>query len=241
MQSKVIGILGGLGPKATADLFGRIINATPVTNEQDHLRIIIDNNPKIPDRNLGILGKAESPLEELTNTALNLERAGVEIIAIPCNTAHYYLNDLRKSVSVPFMDMIAETGNYISKQFPEIKRLGLLATTTTIKTQLYQRKLKPRQILLPDSESQSRVMEAIYTVKGARPGFTHESARKEALTVAQSLVARGAEAIIVGCTELSTVFSGQSFSVPLIDPLQILALAVVKEAKPGSKEQISGL
>ena len=123
LRDKVVGILGGIGPEATAELFRRVIKATPVQIEQEHLRIIIDNNPQIPDRTLAILGKGESPLKELIKTALNLERAGIEIIAIPCNTAHYYLDDLRKSVHVPVMDMLTETANYIARQFPQMKRL----------------------------------------------------------------------------------------------------------------------
>ncbi|MFC2016125.1 aspartate/glutamate racemase family protein [Chloroflexota bacterium] len=231
MRDRVVGILGGVGPEATAELFRKIIKATSVRSEQEHLRIIIDNNPKIPDRTLAILDRGESPLEELIKTALNLERASAEIIAIPCNTAHYYLDDLRNNVHVPVIDMISETANYILRQYPKIEKLGLLATVGTIKTQLYQRKLKPRKVLLPDSKSQQELMGIIYGDMGIKLGFTQGPARRSALSIAQSLVARGAEAIILGCTELSLVLSEQDISTPLIDPLQILALAIVREAK----------
>ena len=233
VRNRVVGILGGVGPEATAELFWRIIRATPVQSEQGHLRIIIDNNPQIPDRTLAILGKGESPLEELVKTALNLEKAGAEIITIPCNTAHYYLDDLRKSVHVPVIDMILETVNYISEQFPEMKKLGLLATSGTVRTQLYQRRLESREVLLPDRESQEDLMAAIYDDTGIKLGFTGGSARNSVLSIAQSLVTRGAEAIIAGCTELSLVLSAPDISVPLIDPLQILAVAVVREARSG--------
>ncbi len=230
-RDKIVGILGGMGPEATAELFWRIIKATPVRSEQEHLRIIIDNNPKIPERTQAILDRGESPLEELIETALNLERAGTEIIAIPCNTVHYYIDDLRKNTSVPVLDMIWETANYISRQFPKMQKLGLLATTGTIKTQLYQRKLKSMEVLLPDRESQKELMEIIYGDRGIKLGFTQEPTRRRTLSIAQPLVAHGAEAIILGCTELPLVLSEQDISVPLIDPLQILAMAVVREAK----------
>lgn len=89
-MGKVIGILGGMGPEATAELFLRIIKATPAQRDQDHLRVIVDNNPKIPDRTAAILGEGQSPLPEMVRTARNLERAGVDFIVMPCNTAHYY-------------------------------------------------------------------------------------------------------------------------------------------------------
>ncbi len=236
IRDKVVGILGGMGPESTAELFLRVIKATPVRSEQEHLRIIIDSNPGIPDRTLAILNRGESPLEELIKTALNLERAGAEILAVPCNTAHYYLDDLRKNVQVPVMDMILETANYISEQFPEMKRLGLLATTGAVKAQLYQRKLKPRKVLLPNRQSQEELMEVIYGKTGIKLGFTQGPTQEKALHIAQSLTARGAEAIIVGCTELSLVLSEQEISAPLIDPLQILAMAIVREAKSGKQE-----
>lgn len=231
MRDKVVGILGGMGPEATAELFLRVIKATPVKSEREHLRIIIDSNPGIPDRTLAILKGGESPLEELVKTALNLEKAGAEIIAIPCNTVHYYLDDLRKSVHVPVIDMIMETVDYISRQYPEIERLGLLATVGTIKTQLYQRRLRPREVILPDGKSQEELMGIIYGNMGIKLGFTHEPVQQSAVRIAQSLVAQGAEAIIAGCTELPLVLSQQNISVPLIDPLQILAMAIVREAK----------
>ena len=231
MRDKVVGILGGIGPEATAELFRRVIKATPVQIEQEHLRIIIDNNPQIPDRTLAILGKGENPLKELINTALNLEKAGAELIAIPCNTAHYYLDNLRKSVHVPIMDMVTETATYISREFPQMKKAGLLATTGTVTTQLYQNRLKPREVLIPDPETQKELMNVIYGKRGIKLGFTRGATQKDAIRIAQSLVNRGAQGIIAGCTELSLVLKEKDIAVPLIDPLQVLALAIVREAK----------
>ncbi len=228
VRDKVIGILGGMGPEATVELFWKIIKATPVKREQEHLRIIIDNNPKIPERTMAVLGKGESPLDEMTRTALNLEKAGAEIIVMPCNTAHHYLDELRRNVQVPVIDMIWETANYISQQFAEMKKVGLLATTGTVRAGLYQGKLDPREVLLPDEASQDKVMELIFNVKLGHP---REPMQKKAARLAQPLIDRGAEAIIAGCTELSLVLVEQEISVPLIDPLQILAAAAVREAK----------
>jgi aspartate racemase len=231
MKDKIVGILGGVGPEATAELFRRVIKATAVKNDQEHLRIIIDNNPQIPDRTLAIMGKGESPLDEMIKTSLNLERAGAVMIAIPCNTAHHYLNDLRKNVHVPVLDMILETSNYISTQFPGVNKVGLLATTGTVTTQLYQHQLRPREVLSPEPEVQEKLMDIIYGDGGIKRGFTKGAPRRGTLKIARLLINRGAQVIIAGCTELSLVLREEDLTAPLVDPLKILALAIVREAK----------
>jgi aspartate racemase len=231
MRHKVVGILGGMGPESTVDLFSRIVKATPAQKDQDHLRIIIDNNPKIPDRTQAILGKAESPLEELRKTARNLEKAGAEIIAIPCNTAYYYYEDLQKSINIPIINMILETAKYIYKELPTVRKIGLLSTVGTIKTKLYQNVLKEIEIVVPDVRSQQRLMNAIYGKRGIKCGYTQGSPRRNILEVARSLVKQGVEAIIMGCTETSLVLRQQDLPVPLIDPLQVLAEVTTRQAR----------
>ena len=98
MKEKVIGVLGGMGPEATIDLFQKIVKLTPAKKDQEHIRIIIDNNPKIPDRTKAILYNGENPLPELVKTAQNLERAGADFIIIACNTAHYYFHKIQKEL-----------------------------------------------------------------------------------------------------------------------------------------------
>ena len=138
LREVIIGILGGMGPEATVEIFRRIIDITPSKKDQDHLHIIIDNNPKIPDRTAAILGKGESPLPLLTSTAKNLEKAGASFIIIPCNTAHHYIDLLRREVSIPIVDMLEETVNEIYKELPN-SNIGLLASTGTIKAKIYQK------------------------------------------------------------------------------------------------------
>jgi aspartate racemase len=231
MQEKIVGILGGMGPESTADFFLKIIKTTPVKKDQDHLRIIIDNNPKIPDRTLALLGKSESPLEEVKETIHNLEKAGSEIIAMPCNTLHYYYNELQRSTNIPIINMISETAAYISRVFPNIKKIGLLATTGTIKVGIYHKAIKEIELTIPDEEGQKKVMNAIYGERGIKAGNIQGSPRKDMLEVVEVLVKEGVEAIIVGCTEISLVLNQEDLSVLLINPLQILAEVVAKRAK----------
>ena len=101
MQKKMIGVLGGKGPEATEELLHLIIKNTPVAKEEDHLRIIIDNNPKIPKPSLGITGEGENPVPVLIETAKNLERAEADFIVIPCNSAHFFIDDIQKEIRIP--------------------------------------------------------------------------------------------------------------------------------------------
>lgn len=230
-QEKVIGILGGMGPEATAALFLKIIRATPALKDQDHFRIIIDNNPKIPSRVQAISGKGESPLKQLQETLHTLERAGAEIIAIPCNTAHHYYRELQESTNVPIINMISETAAYIYQNFPDIKKIGLLATTGTIKAGIYHKAITKMEVITPDEDAQETVMNAIYVGQGIKAGYTQGKPRDDILEVAKALINRGAEAIIIGCTEVSLVLTQEDLPVPLIDALQVLAAVAVRKAR----------
>jgi len=235
MGEKIVGILGGMGPLSTVDLFLKIITSTPIRKEQDHLRIIIDNNPKIPDRTQAILGRGKDPFQELKKTAWNLEKLGAEIIAIPCNTAHYYYNDLQKVVNVPIINMILETVEYIRREFVDVKKIGLLATIGTIKARIYQDMLSDMEIIIPDVESEKLLMDLIYGERGIKAGYTTGKLRKKILTIVELLLKQGAEAIIMGCTEISLILRQKDLSVRLINPLQILAEATVRKAKYDQK------
>ncbi|HNR64929.1 MAG TPA: amino acid racemase [Atribacterota bacterium] len=167
MKEKIIGILGGMGPEATIDLFQKIVRSTPAKKDQEHIRIIIDNNLKIPDRTKAILYNGENPLPELIKTAQNLERAGADFIIIACNTAHYYLHKIQKTVNIPIFNMMQETALYIHHTFPSLKQVSLFATEGTIHTGLYQAYLDNFAIetLVPTQTEQKELMEIIYGVK----------------------------------------------------------------------------
>jgi len=229
LAEKIIGILGGLGPEATVDLFHRIIRATPAEKDQDHLRIIIYNNPKIPDRTAAILGYGENPLPELIRTAKVLERAGADFIIIPCNTAHYFYDELRKHVNIPILHMIDLCAEWVRRNFPNIRRAGLLATIGTVKSGIYHKSFKGIgvEIITPEENSQNHVMKAIY--EHVKAGDL-EGGRKILLRIAGELMDMNCDVIICGCTEVSLVIKNGDLPVPVIDPLQILAENAVKKA-----------
>ncbi|GAG74607.1 unnamed protein product [marine sediment metagenome] len=230
MPEKIIGILGGMGPEATIDLFYKIIKFTPAEKDQDHLRIIIDNNPKIPDRTAAILGKGKDPLPALQETARNLEKAGADFIIIPCNTAHYFLSSIQKSVKIPILNMIEETAKETQKKNSSIKKVGLLASIGTYKTKIYHQHFKKYniEVISPEENDKEELMKIIYEVKA---GDLSEGIKISILKIAQKLIDKGSEALIAGCTEIPLILKEGDISVPLIDPTQVLAKVAVQKVR----------
>jgi aspartate racemase len=230
MPEKIIGILGGMGPEATIDLVYKIIKFTPAEKDQDHFRIIIDNNPKIPDRTAAILGKGKDPLPTLRETAQNLEKAGANFIIIPCNTAHYYISQIQESVNIPILNMIEETAKETQQRIPQIKKVGLLASIGTYETGIYHQRFEKFniEVISPEEKDKEEIMKAIYAVKA---GNLSEEIKKNILKIAQKLIDKGAEAIIAGCTEIPLILKEGDVPVPIIDPTQVLAKITIREAK----------
>jgi aspartate racemase len=227
---RVIGILGGMGPLATADLYTRIIRATPATRDREHLHVIIAADPTVPDRTAALRGEGPDPLPALVAGARRLQTAGAEIVALVCNTAHAFLPALRKHVPLDYLDMIAETAARLAVDLPRVRRAGLLATRGTIASGLYHRALGQydvEAITLIDAAQERLVDRAIALVQGGdlgpEPGrLLAQGARRLAL--------EGAEVVVAACTEMPLVLDRASVPVPLIDPTQLLAEALVREA-----------
>lgn len=227
---KMIGVLGGMGPAATADFYQKIIRATPAKVDQDHPKVLIFSNPQVPDRTAAIRGEGPDPLPVLVAGAEVLVQGGVDFITIPCVTAHYYYEPLQRAVSVPILHLIGEAVTAVVNEYPGLHRMGLLATTGTLQSRLFEPFFEPRgfTIVTPDPAVQtSSVMEAIYAVKHGEP---LERPRRLIREAAEHLQARGAEAIIAGCTEVPLVLQDGDLSVPVIDPTWILAQAAVRRA-----------
>jgi aspartate racemase len=229
MTQKVIGVLGGLGPWATLDLFEKILRLTPAQTDQEHLRILIDNNPKIPDRSPAILGDGADPTPALIATAQNLERAGADFIVIPCNTAHFFYDRIAAAVGIPVVHIMDEVAAAVREQVPGVRVMGVLATEATVASGLYHRACERQQIevLGPDPAGQRVVNRAIYGVKAGRMGadVTHSL-----VTVADRLITQGAQALVLGCTELPYVLKPHDVRVPLLDSNQVLAATAVRLA-----------
>jgi aspartate racemase len=234
MPEKIIGILGGMGPEATIDLFARIVKGTKAKKDQDHLRILVDNNPKVPDRTRAILGKGTSPLPELVRSGKALERAGADFIVIPCVTAHYFCEDLEKKLKIPVLHLVKETVVWVQKNLKGVRRLGLLATTGTIQSRLFQTAFSPTgiELIVSTPEIQEHVvMEAIYGKKGIKAIGPSEGSRRLILKAARKLIERGAQGVVAGCTEIPLVLKEGDLSVPVIDSIAILARVAIEKAR----------
>lgn len=233
MPQPIIGILGGMGPAATADLYVKIIAATPAERDQDHLHVVVWADPAVPDRSTALLQGGEDPTPWLRRGAWKLVEMGAAFIAVPCNTAHAFLPRIAADIPVPFLHMMEETATAIEVAYPWIERVGLLATSGTVAAGLYQDSFARHhiEIAVPDDDTQERcVMRAIRCVKSGQTGTDVTRIVGEG---AAYLIDHGAEAIITGCTELPLVFKGGDASVPVIDPTLALAEAVVRRARPG--------
>ncbi len=218
-----------MGPLATADFYTKLVRLTPARTDQEHPRVIIDSNPKIPDRTAGLLRRGPDPTPHLVATARGLVQAGAGVIAIPCNSAHAFLVPIRNAVGVPVLDMMEEVAAVAAGLRPRLRAVGLLATIGTIRSGLYHRALARRGIAVVESTpaGEARVQAAIKSVKAGDLG---RGVRARVRSAAATLVRRGAGAIILGCTELPLVMAAGDAPVPVLDGTEILAAAAVREA-----------
>ena len=222
MPKKSIGILGGMGPLATADLFRKIVTLTDAARDNDHIRIYIDDNATIPDRTAAILEGGPSPLPAMTDSLRKLESCGADCLVMPCNTAHYFLPQLQSLTKVPFLSMLQATAAACRDQFPDAVA-GVLATRGTLKAGLYQQALEDAGVpfLIPEEEEQDALMRVIYD--GVKAGKGPEVYGADMNAVVEALGRRGAGYFILGCTELSVYRSLHSLPPYYIDAMEILA------------------
>ncbi|VVD73389.1 Aspartate racemase [Pandoraea iniqua] len=226
----VVGVIGGMGPMATADLLAKITLATPVDTEQDHLRVLVDSNPKIPDRNRAILGNGESPAMALAETARGLQRSGADFLVMACNTAHAFAGAIRAAISIPFVSMIDEACDACVRTQPNAVRVGLLAAPGCLSAGIYQRALTRRgrqAVVLPDPLL-AEFAALLYRIKTAGPS---DDARIGMKTLADALVAAGADVLIAACTEVPLVLHAGDTGRPLIDATENLAQRCVQYAR----------
>lgn len=199
-QGPLIGVLGGLGPLATADFLKQIVQLTPAARDQDHFRCIVFSNPHVHDRSQAILGQGPSPLPQLLSGVAVLERNEVDVIAIPCNTSHYWLSEMRAATPIPVLSILEAVRDDLQRRDVS-GTIGLMATSGTVKSGIYQRHLAAAgfDTLEPTDEEQGELVEAaIRAVKAGRV----EAATQLARTAVARLEARGARALVLGCTEL---------------------------------------
>lgn len=225
----VVGVIGGMGPEATVDLMRRVVAKTPAREDQDHIHLIVESNPKVPSRIAHLVHKTGSdPTPELIRIAQNLERAGAQVLAMPCNTAHAYASSIRAAVGIPLLDMVALSVDHITALPGVIARVGLLASTAVHVAQLYGKAFAPHDIVTIFPDRQEEIMALILAVKRGDTGLQSQAALgRIALEMANQT-----DVLLIACSELSVIAAG--FSVPFVDSQDVLAQAVVDFATSGA-------
>lgn len=228
-MSRTVGVLGGMGPAATWDFCRRVLATTPAEHDQDHLRLLVDSDPSVPDRNAALAGTGPSPGPALARMARGLTAQGAELLCMPCNAAHAFADAVRDATDVPFVDMIAATVDAVRSRAPRAVKVGLLATTATLDAGLYDRAGAGLglEVLPIDARERDRMMAAIYAVKRGDLA----PARANLAELAQELVAGGADVLIAACTEVPIVLRQEDVAVPLVASSDALAAAVVTAAR----------
>ena len=210
-----------MGPEATVDLMRRVVAKTPANDDQDHIHLIVESNPKIPSRIAHLIERTGAdPTPELIRIAVNLQRAGADALAIPCNTAHAYADSIRHSVSIPLLDMVSLTVDQIALA-GRTARVGLLASTAIHTTGLYAKALSAQSIATVLPSRQEDVMALIRAVKRGDTGAQIQAALGQ---VARETAGR-ADVLLIACSELSVISAG--ITVPFVDSLDVLAQAIV--------------
>jgi len=217
-MSKTIGIIGGMGPEATLKLYEYLIYSKVVDNDSDHPRIIIDSNSKIPDRNKYLLGykDAVNPTGEMVQSAKTLQNAGSDILLLPCLTAHYFITDVQKEVDIPILDMIETLLQQVRNL--NLKKVGLLGTKTTYIKKIFNAYVeKPNlkiNLVLPEEPQQEIIHEIIYGIKRRK---TNAQDYHNLTEISDSLIQKGAEKIILGCTDLPVLNLQEPYYIDILE------------------------
>jgi len=232
-REQVVGILGGMGPEATVDLMQRIIRLTPATDDIDHIRCLVDNNPKVPSRIKAIIeGTGENPGPCLAQMAMGLESWGADFLVIACNTAHAYYDVIRDAVNIPVIHLIDLVVTHVQRTLPGIRRVGVLASIAVQMTGLYATRFQSAgiEVVYPEPVYQEELFQLIRRIK---TGDTGEAVGSRYLSICSHIKSLGAETAVVACTELS-ILEPVNPPLGLIDAAELLAgeiVAVVRHGK----------
>ena len=214
-----------MGPAATVDFMSKVIALTPAEKDQDHIRMLVDNNPAVPDRQVAMAAGDDDPGSVLAEMAIGLERAGADFLVMPCNTAHAWTDTIRSVVSIPLLSII----DVSVAACAEFDTVGLLSTSGCLQSNVYQAGLEAagKQLVLPAEDELAEIMELVYRVKGGDLG---DEVFRRMAGVANAFAQRGAEVVIAACTEIPLVLEASLVRVPVVASTDALAAATVAKA-----------
>jgi aspartate racemase len=226
---KTAGVLGGMGPEATVDFMAKVIALTDANRDQDHVRMLVDHNPHVPNRQEAILRGGEDPGPVLADMAADLEASGADFLVIPCNTAYVFEDAILAATHIPLISIIGVSIAAAQEAAPGAERIGLLATDGCLQSGIYQSGFEAAG-LTPELPTEAELRELMTLVKVIKGGTQTDATRRGMAGLAEALVSRGAGAIIAGCTEIPLVLDEDAVSVPLISSTDALAEITVKLA-----------
>lgn len=223
------GVLGGMGPAATVDFMARVVALTRAGRDQDHVRMLVDHNPQVPNRQEAIHNGGEEVARVLADMARRLEAAGADFLVMPCNSAHAFASAIRAATRIPLVSIIDESVREVRRLAPRARRVGLLATDGLLDAAIFQQALSAAgyEPVLPGAGDVERLMAAIHRIKG---GETGEELIMQMAELAGTLAAAGAEAVILGCTEIPLVLRADDVPVPVVSSTEVLARRTVELA-----------
>ena len=226
----VVGVIGGLGPEATLDFFGKILAHSHAKTDQEHIHLIIANNPKTPNRNDAIAGRGPSPAPALAEMARSLERAGADFVVMACNTAHAFESDIRAALTKPFVSLIDEVVSGVQRVHSDAKRVGILVTQGSLDANIFGPAFARRgiEVVQLDAPAQAQFMTLLYRIKAGDRSVEVRDAMRQ---LGEQLVAMGADVLIAGCTEVPLVLQPGDNSRHLIDSTDVLAQRCVSYAR----------
>ena len=219
-----------MGPDATIDFMAKIIALTDAERDQDHLRMLVDHNPHVPNRQAAILSGGEDPGPVLADMAARLEASGADFLVMPCNTAYVFENAIIDATSIPLISIIAESIAAVRESAPDASAVGVLATDGCLQTGIYQSGIESAGMtaVLPTEGELEQIMVLINAIKAGNQGTAAGAGLK---SLAEALVHRGAGAIIAGCTEIPLVLADDAVTVPLVSSTDALAMKTVRLAR----------
>jgi len=224
---KTIGIIGGMGPAATASFMQRVIDLTIAEDDANHVPLLVDMNPQIPSRIKAISAGGQDPAPALAKMAQSLERSGAQALAMPCNTAHYYADAITQAVGIPLLNMLTLAGEAVRSAIggTGASKVGLLASPLTDQIHIFRDAFAPYNIEPIFPADADYVLSIIRKIKAE--GLSDDMAR-ELTALGQELETRGASCLLVGCSEFSMLTAGLETDLPVRDTVDILAAEAIR-------------
>lgn len=223
---KTAGVMGGMGPDATVDFMAKVIALTDSDNDQNHVHMIIDHDPTIPNRQVAIRSGHDDVSIRLGQMAQRLESAGADFLVMVCNTAHVFLADVKSSTNIPFINIVDESVSEIDRLCPNARTVGIMATDGCLDTGIFQDAIAAsgRTAIIPNVADKQILMSLINAIKSGNQGA---DVRRGMEAIAKTLKGEGADTLIAGCTEIPIVFDGTGFSLPVVSSTDVLAKRTV--------------